>query len=82
MSRLRMMSVEALPDFRLRLRVSDGRVIDRALAAELAHPDGPMVRPLRNPAYFAQVRIDPELETVVWPNGFDIDPDWLLRGHV
>lgn len=30
--------------------------------------------PLRDPAYFAQVTVDPELGTVVWPNGADLDP--------
>jgi hypothetical protein len=33
--------------------------------------------PLRDPAWFAQVRVDPELGTVVWPNGADLDADVL-----
>jgi hypothetical protein len=33
--------------------------------------------PLRDPAYFAQVRIDSELGSVTWPNGADLDPDVL-----
>jgi hypothetical protein len=33
--------------------------------------------PLKDPAYFAQVRVDPELGSVVWPNGADLDPDVL-----
>ena len=33
--------------------------------------------PLREPAYFAQVCVDRELGTVVWPNGADLDPDVL-----
>jgi hypothetical protein len=34
------------------------------------------VNPLTgHPAYFSQVRVDPELGTVVWPNGADLDPD-------
>jgi hypothetical protein len=33
--------------------------------------------PLQDPDYFAQVRVDPELGTVVWPNGYDLDPDVL-----
>jgi len=37
--------------------------------------------PLRDPAYFAKLRVDPELGTVVWPNGADLDPD-VLYGHV
>jgi hypothetical protein len=29
------------------------------------------------PAYFARVRVDPELGSVSWPNGADLDPDVL-----
>ena len=30
--------------------------------------------PLRDPVYFASVRVDAELGTVVWANGADLDP--------
>ena len=33
--------------------------------------------PLRDPSRFAQVRVDTDLGTVVWPNGADLDPDVL-----
>jgi hypothetical protein len=32
---------------------------------------GPMIEPLRDPAFFARVFI--ELGTLTWPNGFDLD---------
>ena len=35
---------------------------------------GELFAPLRDPTIFAQVRLDPELQTLVWPNGADIDP--------
>jgi hypothetical protein len=41
---------------------------------------GELYRPLRDLALFNQVRIDPEVHTLVWPNGADFDPatlhDW------
>ena len=41
---------------------------------------GELYRPLRELALFNQVRIDPEVQTLVWPNGADFDPatlhDW------
>src|ERR1051325_9724476 len=41
---------------------------------------GELYGPLRDPILFAQVRIDPEVRTLVWPNGADFDPatlhDW------
>jgi hypothetical protein len=69
-------AVEPLADYTLRLTFDDGskRVVD--LAGELW---GPMGEPLRDPTYFRQVRVDPELRTIVWPNGFDLDPDVLHR---
>jgi Protein of unknown function (DUF2442) len=70
-------AVEPLAEYTLRLTFDDGseRVVD--LADELW---GPMGEPLRDPAYFRQVRVDAELWTVVWPNGFDLDPD-VLHGR-
>jgi hypothetical protein len=41
---------------------------------------GELYRPLREVTLFNQVRIDPEVHTLVWPNGADFDPatlhDW------
>ena len=38
---------------------------------------GELYRPLRKLDLFNQVRIDPEVETLVWPNGADFDPATL-----
>jgi Protein of unknown function (DUF2442) len=32
---------------------------------------------LRDPDYFATVQVDPEVGTIVWSNGADLDPDVL-----
>src|SRR4051794_20636231 len=41
---------------------------------------GEVFGPLRDPELFNQVRIDPEVQTLVWPTGADFDPatlhDW------
>jgi len=41
---------------------------------------GDLYRPLRDLKIFNQVQIDPEVHTLVWPNGADFDPatlhDW------
>jgi hypothetical protein len=36
-----------------------------------------MGEPLRDLSLFRLLRVDPELRTIVWPNGFDLDPDVL-----
>ncbi len=35
---------------------------------------GEIYGPLRDPDFFRQVRLDPEVRTLVWPNGADFDP--------
>jgi Protein of unknown function (DUF2442) len=44
---------------------------------------GEVYSPLRNLELFNQVRIDPEVATLVWPNGADFDPatlhDWPVH---
>ena len=41
---------------------------------------GELLGPLRELTFFNQVQIDPEVHTLVWPNGADFDPatlhDW------
>lgn len=68
-------SVEHLGHYRLRLRFADGLVADVDLADKVTEAAGPMFTPLRDLSYFAQVRLDEELGTVVWPNGADLAPD-------
>ncbi|MFH1096110.1 MAG: DUF2442 domain-containing protein [Candidatus Desantisbacteria bacterium] len=42
--------------------------------------DGELYGPLHNLSLFNQVQVDPEVHTLVWPNGADFDPatlhDW------
>lgn len=73
-TRVRVRDVEPLHDYTLRIGFSDGstRVVD--LEPELW---GPVFEPLRDPDEFRKVAVDPELGTIVWPNGADLDPDVL-----
>jgi hypothetical protein len=74
----RIIAVEPLEGFRLRLTFTDGLVREVDLSGDLW---GPMAEPLQDPAYFRQVSVDPELGTIVWPNGYDLDPDVLHGDH-
>lgn len=64
--------VRALEGYRLHLRFEDGVEGDVDLQQSLTF-DG-IFAPLKDRAYFAQVRVEPEFGTIVWPNGADLDP--------
>ncbi len=70
-------NVEHLGGFRLRLTFADGLVSEVDLTEKLSGPVGPVFEPLKDPAFFAQVSVDAEVGTVVWPNGADLAPDAL-----
>lgn len=75
---IRIRAVEPLQGFTVRLELTDGstKVIDLE-----PYLRGPIFRPLReNASLFRAVRVDPELGTIVWDNGADIDPDVLIAG--
>jgi Protein of unknown function (DUF2442) len=66
--------VSAIHPFGLKVRFSDGAGgLHDCLA--LVNETGPMIEPLRNPAYFARVSLDYGAPT--WPNSFDMCPDSL-----
>ena len=76
----RVVSFEAVEPYTLRVRFDDDSVqtinFEPALAGEL-------YAPLRDLKLFNQASIDPEVHTLVWPNGADFDPatlhDWPLH---
>ena len=65
----------ALSGYRVHLRFEDGVEADLDLG-ELIRFEG-VFAPLRDPARFAELRIHPELGTLCWPGGADLDPDVL-----
>ena len=73
----RVCSFETAAPYTLRIRFEDSSEQTIDFAPILA---GDLYGPLQNLALFNQVRIDPEVHTLVWPNGADFDPatlhDW------
>lgn len=69
--------VEAVPldNFRLKLRFEDGveGIVDVAQSVRFSG----VFAALRDPTHFAAVMVNPELGTVCWPSGADLDPDVL-----
>ncbi|MBN1346746.1 MAG: DUF2442 domain-containing protein [Phycisphaerae bacterium] len=64
-------------DYRVVLTFEGGeqRMID---LEELLSFDG-VFRPLLDPEYFRRLRVEPDVGTIVWPNGADVCPDVLYE---
>ena len=71
---LRVTDVQPLEPYHLRVTFNDGVVRDVDCGFLLR---GTLGEPLRDPAYFRQVRVDEEARTIVWPNGLDPAPEVL-----
>ena len=72
---LRVTDVKYLGDYRLWLLFDNGTAGRVELASELW---GEMFAPLQDKATFALVHVDRELGTIVWNNGADLAPEFLL----
>lgn len=64
--------------FRVTLSFTDGTQGTVDLAPWIAGKRG-VFAALQDPAFFAQVRVDADAGTIVWPNGADLDPDVLYE---
>ncbi len=72
----RVVSASHVRDFVLRIRFADGTEGEMSFAGEL---EGEIFEPLRDPAYFRKFRVDPDVHTIVWPNGADFAPEFLYE---
>jgi hypothetical protein len=68
--------VAMVGDHLLRLLFSDGTVGDVDFSAQRWTG---VLEPLNDTAYFAQVRVDPDAGTIVWPDGLDLAPEPLYE---
>jgi hypothetical protein len=69
-------AVEVIAEFRLRLTFTDGTVGDIDFSERVWHG---VFAPLRDPQFFAQVRLDHDAGTIAWPNGVDMAPESLYE---
>ncbi len=76
MSLVRIRHVEPLTDNRLRLILTDGRVIEKDVRPLIVGPVFDSIR--RDPILFAQAKV--VRGTVTWPGDLDLDPDVLIWG--
>ncbi len=72
----RIVDFNIIKPFTLRIKFDDEteRVINLRSVLE-----GALYEPLQNESLFSQVKINPELHTLEWPNGADFDPETLYN---
>ncbi len=75
----RVKTVKILEKYKVLLEFTDGARREVDLKPYLR---GPIFEPLqKNEEMFRTVRVDPQLGTLVWDNGADMDPDVLYGTH-
>ncbi|NIL99296.1 MAG: DUF2442 domain-containing protein [Planctomycetales bacterium] len=72
----RVAEVQYKEDYQLRVKFTDGTTADLDLRPRIVGRGG-VFQPLEEVDYFAQVAVDHEAGTLVWPNGVDLCPDVL-----
>jgi hypothetical protein len=69
-------AVEVIGEYTLRLTFRDGVVGDVSFANREWRG---VFEPMRDPNFFAQVSVDPQWGTVVWPGELDMAPEPLYE---
>ena len=75
---LHIKSAKYVADYKIWVAFDDGTSGEIDLDGVL---NGPVFEPLKEITVFRKVSVDPELETVVWPNGADLAPEFLKGLH-
>jgi hypothetical protein len=73
---LHVTEVAYLEDYRLRLQFNNGITKDVDLKEELY---GDVFEPVRDKKQFQQVQVNLETNTIEWPNGADMAPEFLYE---
>jgi hypothetical protein len=68
---IKVRKAKALGDYRLMIEFSDDTIGERDFSF-INREAGPMLTPLKDPAYFRRVFVEDGVLT--WPNGYDWDP--------
>lgn len=69
-------NVEYLNEYKLLITFEDNSVKCIDLKN---HLDGEIFNPLKNVDYFKTVKLNSDIDTIVWENGADFSPDFLYE---
>jgi len=65
-----------LQDYKIYLKFNDG--VEGTVDLE-GHLWGNAFKPLKEKDFFKQVKVDPEIGTIAWPNETDFAPEFLQK---
>ena len=71
---LHVTDVKYLEEYRVEVTFNDGKKGNVDLKRSLR---GTMFNPLKDKKKFAQLKVDNELGTIIWPNGADLAPEYI-----
>lgn len=71
---LHVIGARYLEEFRVEVSFNDGR---KGIADLREALRGPVFEPLKDKSLFAQLFVDDELDTISWPNGADLAPEYI-----
>ena len=73
---LHVTGVNHIKAYELRIEFNNGEIKKVDLSGELY---GEIFEPLKDPAFFTQVGVNKETNTIEWPNGADFAPEFLYE---
>jgi len=59
---------------KVKFETNEVKLVDLSL-----HLNGPIFQPLKDLSYFKSFTVNPDIDTVVWPNAADFSPDFLYE---
>ena len=71
---LHVTDAQYLVEYKVKVVFSDGR---KGIADFENALSGKVFEPLKDLKLFSQLRVDSELDTIVWPNGVDFAPEYI-----
>jgi len=72
---LHVTNAKYLEDYKIEVSFNNGREGIADLSDAL---NGKIFEPLKNKTVFSSLVIDKELDTIVWPNGVDLAPEYIF----
>ncbi|MEW6003338.1 MAG: DUF2442 domain-containing protein [Nitrospirota bacterium] len=69
-------NVSYVSEYKLLLTFEDGSI---KLVDLEPHLEGEIFQPLKDINYFKTVRVNPDVDTIVWENGADMSPEFLYE---